>query len=101
MGKSFTESFHTRKFTQGLLYFQMETDFYVLAELLKDYLGIVHSVKVRHKTTREIANLFLHLVFLLLLTQPETRKLHQVSCRLVALLSSSRYQDAVALRAPA
>ena len=39
---------HASKFTQSLLYFQMETDFYVLAELLKDYLGIVHSVKVRH-----------------------------------------------------
>lgn len=25
----------------------METDFYVLAELLKDYLGLVHAVKVR------------------------------------------------------
>jgi hypothetical protein len=24
----------------------METDFYVLAELIKDYLGLVHSVKV-------------------------------------------------------
>ena len=34
-------------------------------------------------------------------TQPETRKLHQVCCRLVTLLSSSRYQDAFALLAPA
>lgn len=29
-----------------VLCFQMETDFYVLAELIKDYLGLVHSVKV-------------------------------------------------------
>ena len=32
----------------------METDFYVLAELLKDYLGIVHSVKVRQGTTKPL-----------------------------------------------
>ena len=34
-------------------------------------------------------------------TQPETRKLQQVCCRLAALLSSSRYQDAFASLAPA
>ena len=37
----------------------------------------------------------------LLITQPQTRKLQQVCCRLVALLSSSRYQDAFASLAPA
>ena len=34
-------------------------------------------------------------------TQPETRKLQQVCCRLVALLSSSRYQDTFASLVPA
>ena len=34
-------------------------------------------------------------------THPETRKLHQVRYRLVALLSSSRYQDGFASLAPA
>ena len=34
-------------------------------------------------------------------TQPETLKLHQVCFMLVALLSSSRYQDAFASLAPA
>ena len=33
-------------------------------------------------------------------TQPGTRKLQKVSCRLVALLSSSRYQDALASLVP-
>ena len=37
----------------------------------------------------------------LLITQPETRQLQQVCCSLVAVRSSSRYQDALASLAPA
>ena len=32
----------------------MDTDFYVLAELFKDYLGLVHAVKVSMGRRREI-----------------------------------------------